>query len=64
MRQTDYDFAKELLTQAGVQPAEFASSWTRVLAVDQAEPAPVAWVFNNAGELLRFESPFRFTPVE
>jgi hypothetical protein len=63
MRQTDYVFAKELLTQAGVQPAEFVSSWTRVLTVDQAAPS-VAWVFNNAGELLRFEPPFRFTSVE
>jgi hypothetical protein len=64
MRQTDFDFAMNLLTQAGLQPEELASSWTRVLAVDLAGEAPIAWVFNNEGELLRFDSPFLFTKVD
>ena len=64
MRQTDFDFAMNLLTQAGLQPEELASSWTRVLAVDLAGAAPIAWVFNNEGELLRFDSPFLFTKVD
>ena len=64
MRQNDFDFAMDLLTQAGLQPEELVSSWTRVLAVDLAGPAPLAWVFNNEGELLRFESPYLLTLVD
>jgi hypothetical protein len=63
MRQNDFDFAMDLLTQAGLQPEELVSSWTRVLAVDLSGPAPLAWVFNNEGELLRFESPYLLTWV-
>lgn len=57
MRNTDYDFALDLLTRAELHPEEMVSS-TKVIAVALEKQGLVAWVFNNDGEFLRFESPF------
>ncbi|HEX8658338.1 MAG TPA: hypothetical protein VF690_12420 [Hymenobacter sp.] len=63
MRKTDFDFALELLTQADLQLEEMASSSTKVLAVASEKNGLVAWIFNNEGEFLQFDSPFLITRV-
>lgn len=63
MRNNDFDFALNLLTQAELHPQEMHSSFTKVIAVGVEKQGLVAWVFNNDGELLRFDSPFLIARV-
>ncbi|WP_226163982.1 hypothetical protein [Hymenobacter terricola] len=64
MRQNDFDFAQELLTQAGLQPVELASTPYRVLVVTPVTETPVAWLFDNDGTFLRFESDFMLSVIQ
>ena len=59
MRQTDFDFARDLLTQAGLPPDELASTPEKGLLVTLEPKGPVAWIFTLEGEFLRFESDLR-----
>ena len=64
MRQNDFDFAQELLTQAGLQPVELASTPYRALMVTPATETPVTWFFDNDGTFLRFEPDFMLSVIE
>ena len=59
MRQTDFDFARELLTQSGLQHEELVSSLEKGLGIVQEPNILAAWLFNYDGEFLRFESDIR-----
>jgi hypothetical protein len=54
-RGTDFDFALALLTQAGLNSQELASTGTKALLVALEEKGNVAWIFDNEGEFLRLE---------
>ena len=56
MRNTDFDFARDLLTQAGLQPEELASTPVKGLLVTREPKGPVACIFKLEVEFLRFES--------
>lgn len=56
MRTTDFDFARDLLTQAGLQPEGLASTPVKGLLVTQEPKGRIAWIFTLEREFLRFES--------
>lgn len=59
MRQNDFDFARDLLTQAGLQPEEMASTPDKGLLVMLESNDPIAWIFGSDGTFLRFEPDLR-----
>ncbi|MBD2723774.1 hypothetical protein [Hymenobacter armeniacus] len=59
MRRNDFDFAMDLLTQAGLEPEELASTPEKGLLVALESTGLVAWIFTPEGEFLRFEPGLR-----
>jgi hypothetical protein len=56
MRQSDFDFARDLLTQAGLRPEELTSTPQRGLMVTLESNRLVTWFFDWDGNFLQFES--------
>jgi hypothetical protein len=54
MRKTDFDFAKDLLTQAELKPVELASTGMKGFHVTLENNRVVAWLFEETGEFRAF----------